>query len=99
MNGHPPNVNTNVQTMTLIRTTADITTGAAAGLLGLTGLQGVLLYLTIPLTVGITLLLKTAFHPSHYLKPPLHSQLLQTTLSRNSLLTYLLFWTLLFPFR
>ncbi|CAN8076229.1 unnamed protein product [Agarophyton chilense] len=73
--------------------------GAAAGILGLQGFEGFLFYILVSLMITITLLFKTFFDPGRYLRAPISTVLFFGAFGRNSILTYILFWTMLFSFR
>lgn len=49
--------------------------------------------------ISSTLLLKTAFQPYKFLTSPTTAILLTGVFDRNAVLTYVLFWTMLFSFR
>lgn len=48
--------------------------------------------------IFILLVLKTSFQPYKYFTSPITTILLSGLLDRNALLTYVLFWTMLFSF-
>lgn len=81
------------------RIIGNIAGGCIAGLLGLTGKDGAVCYLAISLMISFTLLVKTKFQPYKYFASPATSILVFAMFDRNALLTYVLFWTMLYSFR
>lgn len=80
------------------RTIGNIAGGCVAGLLGLTGRDGAAFYLVISVLISSTILVKTSFQAQKYLKSPTTTILFSGVFDRNSILTYVLFWTMLFSF-
>lgn len=80
------------------RILGNVAGGSIAGLLGLTGKDGAALYIVLSIMIFILLVLKTSFQPYKYFTSPITTILLSGLLDRNALLTYVLFWTMLFSF-
>uniref|UniRef100_A0A7S4JIP4 ER membrane protein complex subunit 6 n=1 Tax=Paramoeba aestuarina TaxID=180227 RepID=A0A7S4JIP4_9EUKA len=86
--------NSNVKTISRGRTALSLVLGGAAGVLGLTGLKGILFYFILSvLILGVGFLLKTQSSP-HTFVPALASYFLIGVF--ESMMSYLLFWTLVY---
>lgn len=80
------------------RTFGNIVGGSIAGLLGLTGRDGAAFYIALSIMISTTIVLKTSLQPYKYLTSPVATILTSGLFDRNALLTYILFWTMLFSF-
>ena len=63
---NPAILMTNLRAITGVRTMTTIFTGLAAGILGMNGLMGVLLYLIVDMIVGIVLAFRFGFKAEPY---------------------------------
>lgn len=81
------------------RTVGNVVAGCVAGLLKASAAYGALIYLTASLLVSLAVMVKTAFQPGVYFASARKSVLLKDLLSRSSILTYILFWTMFLSFR
>eukprot|EP00189_Rhodosorus_marinus_P013382 CAMPEP_0184739796 /NCGR_PEP_ID=MMETSP0315-20130426/2733_1 /TAXON_ID=101924 /ORGANISM="Rhodosorus marinus, Strain UTEX LB 2760" /LENGTH=133 /DNA_ID=CAMNT_0027208961 /DNA_START=262 /DNA_END=663 /DNA_ORIENTATION=+ len=75
------------------RTISSISSGIAAGVLGLTGIQGILFYFLSCLMVTGALVAKTKAKPQLYLTNSWKATILDGVFDRTMILPYLLFWT------
>ena len=89
----------NGRVVSYIRSVGTISGGCVAGVLGLTGLQGVVFYLVVSLSISAAIFIKTQYRPHRYFGKPWRTILLFGVIERNALLSYTLFWTMLYAFR
>jgi len=71
-----------------------ITAGISAGILGLTGIEGLFLFLAAALVMNATLFLKMGFSLEEYTTAPLLSFL--TLGAKSHCMSFVLFWTLFY---
>jgi len=83
----------NLLKVTYSRTISSISSGIAAGVLGLTGIQGMLFYFLSCLMMTGALIAKTKAKPQLYLTNSWKATILDGVFDRNIILPYLLFWT------
>ncbi|KAI6649608.1 Transmembrane protein 93 [Oopsacas minuta] len=88
-----PSLRFNLQQISYCRTTTAVLTGSTAGILGLTGVLGFVLYLSTAVLVSVILLAKAGANSASFF-PSKSSLYLQGVL--EEIVTYILFWTLLY---
>lgn len=81
------------------RSVGTIAGGCAAGALGLTGAAGLAFYPAVALATSAALALKTGRRPGDYFERPAGALLFAGAVDRSALLSYLLFWTLVYALR
>ena len=83
----------NMESSAYVRTWAVVVAAAAVGILGLTGLSGIFVYVLQHLVVGAAILLWMQWRPQSYFLNSSVPSFLTGGLADNILL-YILFWTL-----
>mmetsp|Transcript_4364 Transcript_4364/g.12201 ORF Transcript_4364/g.12201 Transcript_4364/m.12201 type:complete len:127 (-) Transcript_4364:1397-1777(-) len=86
--------NLNMKKMDTVRSFMGIVSGCVAGVLGLTGLSGLVCFLILHLTVSFAILAKMKFHLHTYSRQPMIA-FLSADLQKCAL-SFMLFWTLFY---
>ena len=84
----------NMREVMWVRNIAFIVGGCACGILGITGLLGLLFYLLIGIGTALVLMVKMGFETEKYTSVPGYLFIVVDLVNMNHMMSFTLFWTL-----